>query len=173
MEVVIRPLQSAADAEAFRALNLEWIARYFVVEEHDRRQLDDPVAAIIDRGGEVLIAELDRRAVGCVAIVPDGSGAYQLSKMAVEPELRGGGVGRKLLSAVIDRARELGASSLFLGSSTKLAPAVHLYETFGFQHVSPETIQMPYRRADVFMQLVLDTCWRSAPIGSGATPRRC
>jgi putative acetyltransferase len=156
-EVLIRPMESAADAEAFRTLNLEWIDRYFVVEEHDRRQLDDPVAAFIDRGGEVLIAELDRRPVGCVAIVPDGTGAYQVSKMAVDPEVQGRGVGRKLLAAMIDRARELRASSLFLGSSTKLAPAVHLYEAFGFQHVSPETINLPYVRADVFMELVLDT----------------
>ena len=151
--MVIRPLQSADDAEAFRALNVEWITRYFVVEEHDRRQLDDPDAAIIDRGGEVLIAELEGRPVGCVAIVPDGSGAYRLSKMAVEPGLRNRGVGRKLLAAVIDRAHQLGASSLFLGSSTKLAPAVHLYEVFGFQHVSRETLNMPHARADVFMRL--------------------
>lgn len=155
-EVRIRPLESGADAAAFRSLNLEWLERDFAVEEHDRRQLDDPVRAFIDPGGEVLIAELDGRPVGCVALVPHGSGAYQLSKMAVEPGLRGGGVGRNLLSAVIDRARELGARSLFLGSSTKLPAAVHLYETFGFEHVAPETIQMPYARADVFMQLVLD-----------------
>lgn len=155
MDLTIRPLESAADAAAFRALNEEWIARYFVVEEQDRRQLDDPVAAYIDTGGEILIAELDGRPVGCVALMPDGTGAYELSKMAISPELRGRGAGRKLLTAAIDHARELGARSLFLGSSSKLANAVHLYEALGFQHVPPETLHMPYARADVFMELVL------------------
>jgi putative acetyltransferase len=155
MELIIRPLQSAADAAAFRALNEEWIARYFTIEEQDRRQLDDPVAAYIDTGGEILIAELDGRAVGCIALAPDGRGAYELSKMAIAPELRGRGAGRTLLAAAIERARQLGARSLFLGSSTKLSNAVHLYEAAGFQHVPPETIHMPYARADVFMQLVL------------------
>jgi len=155
MEVRIRALESEPDVAAFRALNEEWIASYFVIEAHDRAQLDDPVAAYIDRGGEILIAEYDGRPIGCVALVPDGSGAYELSKMVVTPALRGRGAGRKLLTAAIERARELGARSLFLGSSTKLASAVHLYEALGFRHVPPESLHMPYARADVFMELML------------------
>jgi N-acetylglutamate synthase-like GNAT family acetyltransferase len=168
MDLLIRPLRDAADAAAFRALNEEWISRYFAIEPQDRRQLDDPVAAYIDTGGEILIAELDGRPVGCVALVPDGTGAYELSKMAVAPELRGRGAGRTLLSAAIDHARGLGASSLFLGSSRKLANAVHLYEALGFEHVAPDTLHMPYARADVFMQLALDTPDRSASIALSA-----
>jgi putative acetyltransferase len=155
IHLTIRPLQDEADVAAFRTLNEEWIARYFAIEAQDRRQLDDPVAAYIDTGGEILIAEHDGQVVGCVALVPDGTGAYELSKMAIAPELRGQGAGRTLLSAAIEHARALGASSLFLGSSHKLANAVHLYEALGFKHVAAETLHMPYARADVFMQLVL------------------
>ncbi|MGI8713674.1 MAG: GNAT family N-acetyltransferase [Solirubrobacteraceae bacterium] len=155
MDLRIRPLESLEDAAAFRALNEEWIARYFRIENQDRRQLDDPVAAYIDHGGEILIADLDGRPVGCVALMPDGTGAYELSKMAISPDLRGRGAGRKLLTAAIKQAQDLGARSVFLGSSRKLADAVHLYETLGFRHVPRETIHMPYARADVFMQLVL------------------
>ncbi len=156
MEVTIRALAGDQDAAAFRVLNEEWITRYFVLEAEDRRQLEDPVRAYIEPGGEILIAELDGCRVGCVAIVPDGTGAWELSKMAITPELRGRGAGRRLLAATIERARELGARSLFLGSSTKLPNAVHLYEALGFRHVPPETLHMPYDRADVFMQLLLD-----------------
>jgi putative acetyltransferase len=156
MELIIRPLHDDSDAAAFRTLNEEWIARYFAIEAQDRRQLDDPIAAYIETGGEILIAERDSRAVGCVALMPDGNGAYELSKMAIAPDLRGQGAGRTLLRAAIDHARGLGASSLFLGSSRKLANAVHLYEALGFEHVAPETLYMPYARADVFMQLVFD-----------------
>jgi GNAT superfamily N-acetyltransferase len=69
--------------------------------------------------------------------------------------LRGRGLGRQVLTAAIDHARKLGARSLFLGSSKKLANAVHLYEALGFRHVPPEQLHMPYARADVFMELVL------------------
>ena len=111
----IRPLDSAEDAAAFQSLNEEWIARFFVVEEQDRRQLDDPIAAYIDTGGQILIAESAGRRVGCVALVPDGSGAYELSKMAVAPDQQGRGTGRRLLAAAIDHARAAGATSIFLG----------------------------------------------------------
>lgn len=170
MNLVIRPLEAPADAAAFRALNEEWIARHFTVEDQDRRQLDDPVAAYVDTGGEILIAELDGRPVGCVALAPAGdAGAYELSKMAVAPELRGRGAGRRILTAAIEHARGLGASSLFLGSSTRLADAVHLYEDLGFRHVPPETIHMPYARADVFMELTLQA---TAPSSPSAEPSR-
>lgn len=115
------------------------------------------------RGGEVLVAELDGRTVGCVAVVPDGTGAWELSKMAVASELRGRGAGRRLLGAAVDRARALGATSLFLGSSDRLPDAVHLYEALGFRHVPRETLHMPYARASVFMRLELEPQATAAP----------
>jgi GNAT superfamily N-acetyltransferase len=85
-----------------------------------------------------------------------GDSVYELSKMAVTPQLRGAGIGRALLLHAIQQARSIGARSLFLGSSTKLANAVRLYESVGFQHVLPERLPpLPYTRADVFMELVL------------------
>ena len=156
MDVTIRPIKDEADAAAFRSLNEEWISGHFVLEEHDREQLADPIGAYIETGGEILIADLEGRPIGCVALMRDDPGAYELSKMAVSSELRGRGVGRMLLTSAIARARELGARTLFLGSSTRLPDAVHLYEAVGFQHVAPERMNMPYARADVFMELVLD-----------------
>lgn len=155
MELVLRDLASAEDAAAFRALNEEWIAAHFELEDEDRRQLADPVAAYVAPGGAVILAEQDGRVVGSVAVVPDGTGAFELSKMAVAPDVRGGGIGRRVLEAGIERARALGATSLYLGSSTKLAPAVHLYERAGFVHVPRESLHMPYSRASVWMRLDL------------------
>jgi putative acetyltransferase len=154
--VRVRPLESDSDAAAFRALNEEWIALHFTIEERDRRQLGDPVAAYVDTGGAILIAERDGVVVGCVALATDGSSAFELSKMAVSVRLRGRGVGRKLLAGAIDHARALGARSVFLGSSTKLPSAVHLYESFGFRHVPRETLRLTSTRIDVFMELELE-----------------
>lgn len=75
--------------------------------------------------------------------------------MAVVPALRGGkGIGRAILRAAIARARASGAQSLFLASSTKLANAVHLYESLGFTHIDRRE-RYPYDRADVFMEYPL------------------
>ncbi|MEU8421355.1 GNAT family N-acetyltransferase [Micromonospora sp. NPDC048835] len=149
-------MTTAAEADAFRTLNEEWISHFFTIEESDRKTLDDPFAAIVDPGGDVLIVRDGREIVGCVALVRSSEDIYELSKMAVTPAARGNGLGRQLIEAAIARARQLGAATLFLGSSTKLPNAVHLYETAGFTHVGPDQIPLPpYARADVFMRMAL------------------
>jgi putative acetyltransferase len=161
MQIEIHPLQPAEDVTAFRTLNEEWITRYFALEAKDIETLGDPENVILRKGGHIFLAYAVNESsaaepVGCVALIPMGNKVYELSKMAVSPRLRGLGIGRSLLEYAIAQARVLGAHSLFLGSSTKLANAVHLYESVGFQHVPPERLPpMPYARADVFMELPL------------------
>ena len=148
-------LQSSADRAAFRSLNEEWISRYFVLEARDHEQLSNP-QAILDRGGHIYLADVEQRTVGCVALVPMGSGVYELSKMAVSPDQRGLGFGRFILQHAITEARRFGANSLFLGSNTVLTSAVKLYERAGFQHLPQDRIpNLGYSRANVFMELNL------------------
>jgi GNAT superfamily N-acetyltransferase len=157
-ELEIRHLRAGGDGTAFRVLNEEWITRYFVLEEQDRAILNNPETLILGAGGQVFLVYVNGEAVACVALIPTGNGVYELSKMAVAPHLRGLGIGRKLLEYTIAQARQLGAKSLFLGSSTKLKNAVHLYESFGFRHVPPDRLpELKYRRADVFMELPLES----------------
>lgn len=154
--IEIRALQAGEDGSAFRTLNEEWITRYFTLEPKDRETLEDPENAIIRKNGHIFMVRSEGEPVGCVALISMGDGVYELSKMAVSPRLRGQGIGRKLLEHAIAQAKALGAKSLFLGSSTKLKNALHLYESVGFRHVPPADIPpMPYTRADVFMQMQL------------------
>ncbi|MFE3193454.1 GNAT family N-acetyltransferase [Nocardia sp. NPDC059240] len=154
--ITVAPMSSAADARAFRDLNLEWIESFFAVEAADLATLDHP-QEIVDGGGEVLIARIDGEPVGCVALVQEHPGVFELSKMAVSPRFQGRGIGRVVLTAAIARVRALGAKEFFLASNARLAPAVHLYESLGFVHVpASELPPSPYDRADVFMRYPLD-----------------
>jgi putative acetyltransferase len=155
-EVEIRPLETGEDPTAFRTLNEEWITRYFTLEKMDREILGDPEKMILQEGGHILMAYAGHQAVGCVALIPMANGVYELSKMAVSPELRGLGIGRKLLEHAVTQAKLMGAKSLYLASNAKLANAVHLYESIGFRHVPPESVStMHYSRANVFMEMPL------------------
>jgi GNAT superfamily N-acetyltransferase len=155
--IEIRSLSPGDDATPFRTLNEEWIVRHFTLEAKDRETLGDPANSILSKGGYIWMLYVGEEAVGCVALIPMGQGVFELSKMAVSPHLRGRGLGRRLLEHAITQARSRGARVLFLGSSTKLPNAVHLYESVGFRHVDPATLPpMPYRRADVFMEMSLD-----------------
>jgi putative acetyltransferase len=156
MSVMFKTIARGEDYTAFRTLNEEWITRFFALEPKDLEILGNPETHILDKGGVVIFGCKDREPVACVALIPMGGGVYELSKMAVSPHLRGQGVGRQLVLFAIEQARRLGANKLFLGSSTKLPNAVHLYEAVGFCHVPPEEVPpMPYVRATVFMQMTL------------------
>ncbi len=156
-DISVAPMDDAAEARAFKALNEEWITEWFALEPPDRAILDHPQDEIVARGGQVLIARLHDDIVGCVALMPMGEGVLELSKMTVTPAIRGVGIGRIILLAAISSARKLGASSLFVATSTKLSNAIHLYESVGFGHVAAERLgPYPYLRADVFMELRLD-----------------
>ncbi len=154
-QVEIRPLLPGEDGSAFRRLNEEWITKFFTLEAKDVEVLGDP-QSILSKGGQIFMVHRAGEVVGCVALIPMGGGVYELSKMAVSPGLRGLGIGRKLLAHAIAEARMIGVRRLFLGSSTKLKNAVHLYEAMGFRHVAPESLpNMGYSRADVFMEMPL------------------
>jgi putative acetyltransferase len=156
LTIEVRPLLPGDDPTAFRTLNEEWITRYFTLEAKDIEMLGDPENSILRKGGHIFMVYADAKPVGCVALMPMGNGVYELSKMAVSPQLRGQGIGRRLLQHAIAQAKLIGAKSLFLGSSTKLPSAVHLYESVGFRHVPPETLPpVPYTRANVFMEMAL------------------
>ena len=136
----------------FARLNLEWLEAHFVVEPIDRTVLLDPETHIIDPGGRILFA-LDGkdRVVGTVALKREGEDVYELTKMAVDPACRGHGIGRQLMLASLAAFRQLGGHELFLESSSKLAPALRLYESVGFEHRSAPRPGSHYQRADIYM----------------------
>lgn len=138
----------------FERLNREWIERYFRVEPLDEKYFADPYGLIIAPGGQIFFAIQAGQAVGTSACVHYGEGRYELSKMAVTPRAQGQGFGRQLAQAAIDFARLRGGTLIFVVSSSKLIPAVTLYERLGFRH-APYPEGMGWERGDVYMELAL------------------
>jgi ribosomal protein S18 acetylase RimI-like enzyme len=137
---------------AFATLNVEWLEHWFVVEDYDREVLGNPEKYILANGGHILFAiDEGERVLGTVALKHEGDGVYELTKMAVSPEARGSGVGRRLMEAALELYRTLGARELFLESSSKLGPALALYESVGFRHHPAPRAGSHYARADVHM----------------------
>lgn len=136
----------------FARLNLEWLERWFTVEPIDRVVLGDPETHILAGGGHVLFAiDGEGHAVGTVALKHEGEGVFELTKMAVAPQLRGAGVGRLLMQGALEAFQARGGRELFLESSSKLGPALALYESVGFRHRPAPRPGSHYARADVYM----------------------
>ena len=91
--------------------------------------------------------------MGTCALQKTGPAAFELTKMGVRESARGLKAGEFLLGKVIERARELGADTLYLLTNSACAPAIHLYEKLGFGHDSGimERYAARYARCDVAM----------------------
>jgi putative acetyltransferase len=138
----------------FERLNREWIERYFVVEEEDRKIFEDPGGRIVAPGGEVFFL-MDADGVrGTCAVIRHDTETFELAKMAVAAEARGLGYGDRLVEAVVAFARESGARRLMLVSNTRLGPALGLYRKHGFREV-PLDPGNGYSRADIQMEMLL------------------
>lgn len=138
---------------AFKALNVEWISKYWQLEEPDYCALDDPDGYILNQSGTILIA-LDRGIpMGCCALIRMDNDNYELAKMAVSPKAQGKGVGLLLGEKIIERARLMGVKRLYLESNSVLTPAINLYEKLGFSHIEGDI--SPYERCNVQMELHL------------------
>ena len=153
MSVVIRSFLPGDEA-AFRDINLEWIERYFAVEQKDRDVLDNPRKYILDPGGEILLALDGETPIGVVALMMMDVGSVELAKMGVRPQAQGKGAVRMLVAAAIERARAMGMRRVYIETNSKLGPALKLYRDAGFQPLAA-AIPSPYARADVQLELFL------------------
>ena len=108
---------------------------------------------IVQKGGFIFMAEMDGVAVGSFAMMKCANTKYdfELVKFAVNHDFGGLGIGKKLMNAVLDKAREMQAKKLFLESNTKCEAAVHLYRKVGFTEL-PE-INSSYERCNIQMEM--------------------
>ena len=87
--------------------------------------------------GLLLLARIRGRAVGCVGLKLHADAPAEMKRMWVAREVRGMGVGRRLLTELEDRARATGATVIHLETNGTLAEAIALYRRSGYVEVAP------------------------------------
>jgi GNAT superfamily N-acetyltransferase len=125
-DVEVTRAAGAADAEA----NADVMASaYSMPKESVLRAM--PASFTSGPGADVYIARLHGEAVGSVTLTYHGD-TTGIWAMGTNVQLQRGGIGLRLLSTAMARAREGGARRFFLGAT----PAGHrLYEKLGFEDV--------------------------------------
>ncbi|MGV8928325.1 MAG: GNAT family N-acetyltransferase [Brevundimonas sp.] len=138
-------------AAAWRSLNEDWLlAGGYTMEAKDQLVLGDPQGAVLDRGGQILIAERDGVPVGCCSVMAMADGGYEVGKMAVTGDARGLNLGWRLLEACEAAARAAGAPRLYLETNAAQTHAIALYRRFGFADLPAQPT--PYARCNVWME---------------------
>ena len=85
--------------------------------------------------GFILLASLNTKPAGCVALRKIGDAVCEMKRMFVRPEFRSSGLGRLLSIRLIEEARKLGYTRMRLDTLQRLQPAIKLYESLGFREI--------------------------------------
>ena len=125
VEVVVRPL-GAADLDQLDRL----VRQLFDAAAWSRQSFAEEIEA---DGRWYLGAEraADGALIAYAGLWYDGYDA-QVMTIAVDAAHQGHGLGRRLLTALVEHAREVGAGQVLLEVRVDNAPAIHLYESLGF-----------------------------------------
>ena len=87
----------------------------------------------------VWIVEREGRHAGSLAMTDEEDGTACVRFFLLDPEVRGQGLGRRLLGELLDTARARGFERARLETFSDLTAAAHLYREHGFTVVSAET----------------------------------
>ncbi|MFD6949055.1 GCN5 family acetyltransferase [Nocardiopsis sp. TSRI0078] len=97
-----------------------------------------------DGRGEILVAaDEEQRLLGTIMFEPwspeseiaRNADEAEIRAFAVSPQARGRGVGRDLVNALVERAREEGVARLLLSTLPEMVSAQYVYRARGFERV--------------------------------------
>jgi GNAT superfamily N-acetyltransferase len=145
MDVQIRSGGSADDVNAIARINGEVFEPEYGMEPSFASDMAVQLAELRRSGwprdGEgCWIAELDGRAVGGVTLRDLGHGLARLGHLALRPEVRGTGAGRRLFLTVVEAARAAGYERIELMTFTDLVAAREIYRRGGFELKTSEHV---------------------------------
>ncbi len=141
-EIDIADLLKIDDIELSELLTQVYVAGGFMKPDEAITLLEP--SAVRKRGMLIGARETKHQELaGVVIVVPPDSPARRMAKnseaemhlLGVKPEYRGHGLGRMLIEAVIDKAKQNNFSKIILWTQFSMTSAQKLYEAVGFIHI--------------------------------------
>ena len=132
IEIRHEAITSAAATQLILALNTELSARY---PEPGANHFRLDAAEVAPGRGAFLIAYRGKSPLACGAIRLLSPDRAEVKRMYVEPASRGLRVGRRMLDALEEEARKLGARELVLKTGDRQPEAIALYSRAGFARI--------------------------------------
>lgn len=106
--------------------------------------------------GRLLLATVDGRPAGCIALKPHDADTSELKRLYVSPAFRGRAIGERLVSALISGARAAGYRRIVLDSHMSMTSAHEIYRRAGFRTVdAPDDFPAVLKPIVVFMEMEL------------------
>jgi GNAT superfamily N-acetyltransferase len=105
------------------------------IERSLREEIDRLANYYHEAGGAFFVAERDGIISGMFGLETIAPVSVELRRMYVDPDLRGMGLGRRLLAAAEREARTLGGTVLILSTSELQPAALGVYRSSGYTEV--------------------------------------
>jgi DNA-binding MarR family transcriptional regulator/GNAT superfamily N-acetyltransferase len=142
VEIGIESPAGAAAQYCLRAYFAELDAR-FETGFDPRASIPATAEELAEPAGLLLVARLRGEPVGCGALKLHGAAPAELKRMWVDPQARGMGLGRRILTELEQHARQRGVVTLRLETNERLLAAIALYRGAGYVEV-PAFNNEPY-----------------------------
>jgi ribosomal protein S18 acetylase RimI-like enzyme len=143
-EVTVRDEFRPGDLEAIVAHHRRVYGEEYGVDS----RFGDFVAAAVARAAErgfpgereaIRIVELDGAHAGSIGLSDEGNGEAAIRWVVFSPEVRGNGLGRRLLGELLAFAEDQGYRRVWLETFSELQAAAHLYREHGFVVTGEDT----------------------------------
>lgn len=135
----IKPARSAPELTATAALFRAYARSLEIDLSH--QGFDSELAALPGvygpPGGEILLAKRADHVLGCIALKPFAPGVAEIERLFVREQMRGIGVGKALVAAIVDVGRALGYAGIRLDALPQMQGAIALYQLCGFTPLAP------------------------------------
>ena len=133
------------DVEDPRTATSRWCLSQYFAELNERfdagfdpaRSLYADTRVFSRPGGAFVVARVKGRAVGCGAVKFNGKLPAEFKRMWIARESRGLGLGKRLLDALENQAREAGAPAVRLETNRTLTEAIAMYRQAGYVEIEP------------------------------------
>jgi GNAT superfamily N-acetyltransferase len=135
----IRQVKSPAEICQAKELFVEYSAYLSVsvcFENFDQEILELP-GLYAPPDGRLLLAYVDDEPVGCVALRKLSDGVCEMKRLFVHPTGRGQKLGRNLVLAIIEEARQIGYRQMRLDTFPVMREAVAIYRSLEFREIEP------------------------------------
>lgn len=148
-DTTIRPPRSDDDFQALRSLcrgyrtalteatrdQPEIVEKYY--KSSDYETLLNELSTLHAPPGGLFLGLVDGAPLGCGMTHHIAPGIAEIKRVYTAPPARGLGLGREIVLAAMQHARDMGATRMVLDTMRPLNAARHLYETLGFEPIPP------------------------------------